>query len=144
MLTLRSRGPLIVCSGFTRGEQMPFIFNVCWRWGATGGMSDAISTTWRKWCKKRNLTDAQIYANEQRCDHGNSQFGTNVIDGLLYRPMQAAWKTRPFGRFSRCSHCHRGDCSDQSDHRRFYRFWWECRVRVAPKVFPSLVLASQG
>ena len=63
--------------------------------------------------EQRKLTDAQLYANEQWCTR--SQLGTDVIDGLLYRPMPAAWKTRPFGHFchfSCCSYCHTGDNSD--------------------------------
>ena len=41
--------------------------------------------------EQRKLTDAQLYANEQRRDRSDSQLGTDIIDGLLYRP----WKTRP-------------------------------------------------
>ena len=39
--------------------------------------SDKISATRRQQLK---LTGAQLYANEQRCDCGDSQLGTNVID----------------------------------------------------------------
>ena len=38
-------------------------------------MSNAISTTR---CERRKLTDAQLYANEQRCDHGDSQLGADL------------------------------------------------------------------
>ena len=63
---------------------------------------------WATRCESLKLTD-ELYANEQWRDRGDSQLGTDVIDGLLYRPMPAACKTRPFGR---CSRCHTRDCSD--------------------------------
>ena len=43
---------------------------------------------WRR--ERLKLTDAQLYANEQWRDRGDSQWGTDVIDGLLYRSMSAA------------------------------------------------------
>ena len=47
-----------------RGDQLPFIFNVRWRrgaTGATGGVSDTISAISVTRCELRELTDAQLY-----------------------------------------------------------------------------------
>ena len=93
------------------------------------------------------------WAAAQSC--GDSQLGANVIDGLLYRPMPAAWKTRPFGRFGHFSlqslpqrQMPRRHVSDQSDHRWFYRFWCHhsqslCALLISTSLTPLTQVHSE-
>ena len=72
-------------------------------------MNDAISATRRE---RRKLTDAQLYANEQLRDCGNSQLGADLDSEGGKGRNACCFKDPLFGHFSCFSRCHTGDCSD--------------------------------
>ena len=108
---------------------MLFIFNVFWRRGATGGVSNVTQASRRE---RRKLTDAQLYANEQRRNHGESQLGAD-LDSESGKRQKCLLLERPALQSLPHRWLQRRDVSDQSDHRRFYLFWWECPVTTIHK-----------